>query len=101
MKDDMLEIINTFGVNNQLKKFNEECFELVEAIKDTEYVKYNNVRKKVLNCDRKHIIEEMADVLNLLQQFVFYYEIEQKELDEQLQYKVERTLERIKNNYYE
>lgn len=97
MKDDMLKIINSFGVNNQLKKLNEECYELIEAIREFELLEDGLVNFETY----KHIVEEMADVLNLLQQFVFYYEIEQKELDEQLQYKVKRTLERIDSKYYE
>ena len=32
MNDKLIKIINNYGVVNQLKKFNEECFELEEAI---------------------------------------------------------------------
>ena len=33
MKDDLLKIISTYGVLPQLKQFNEEAYELIEAIR--------------------------------------------------------------------
>lgn len=101
MKEDMLKIINHFGVNTQMKKFNEECYELIEAIRDGEHTRYIGVSNDIAEVSKKHIMEEMADVLNLLQQFVFYYGIEQEEFEEQLQFKVKRTLARIEEGYYE
>jgi len=42
--------------------------------------------------DREHIIEEIADVLNVINQFIVYYAIKKD-------YKIKRTLKRIKENW--
>ena len=51
MKEDLLKIINHYGLNNQLKYIHSEYYELDEAIWD--YIMYQ---------DRDHIAEEIADV---------------------------------------
>ena len=81
-----LEILLHFGLKNQLKKFNEECYELVESI---------------LENNREHIIEEMADVLFLINQFKALYEITDDNLVPVMEYKRDRTLNRIESGYYE
>lgn len=91
MKNEILKIIEFYGVNHQQRKLMEEIFELQEAItlKESEqfefYDKYH----------RKSIIEEMADCMVLLSQFKEYYKITDKELQEVAKYKIIRQLERI------
>ena len=53
-----------------MKKFNEECYELIEAILVYEY----DAKKEKKNFNRKHIIEELADNYNLIYQFIEYFE---------------------------
>lgn len=104
MIDKYLKIIEYFGINTQLKKLNEEVWELEDAIRNyekqadvcREYCSELHVKK-----EREHIIEEMGDVLNLLTQLIFKYEIEKKELDKVMDYKLDRTIERIENKYYD
>lgn len=81
-----LKILTHFGIKNQLRKFNEESYELIEAI-------YQN--------DRKLIIEEMGDVLFLINQFKALYEITDDDLVPVMEFKRNRTLERIETKYYE
>lgn len=81
-----LKILTHFGIKNQLRKFNEESYELIEAI-------YQN--------DRKLIIEEMGDVLFLINQFKALYEITDDDLVPIMEFKRNRTLERIETKYYE
>ena len=49
MKEDLLKIISNYGTINQLKKLNEECYELIEAIFYYEWVcrsiKIKNVKR--------------------------------------------------------
>lgn len=82
----MLKIILHFGYKNQLKKLNEECYELIEAI---------------LENNREHITEEIADVQVLLNQFKELWEIYDDEIVKVMEYKTNRTLERIESGYYE
>lgn len=103
MREKLLKIIETFGLNKQLKKFNEESYELIEAIRDCEEENrmHNFIFEEVRQDYLKHIAEEMADCYVLLNQFKEYYDIDDVELEELIEYKVNRTLERIENGYYE
>jgi NTP pyrophosphatase (non-canonical NTP hydrolase) len=86
MKKDLLKIINHYGVNNQLMKLTEETLELQEAI-----IEYEN---KI--GEKEHITEEVADVLNVVEQFIYYYEIDFNKVIEIKHNKVHRQLERMK-----
>lgn len=98
-----LEIIKHFGFKNQLKKLNEECYELIEAVND-----YENQKAVCLefcselhcNKQREQIIEEMSDVLFLINQFKSLYEITDDDLVPIMEFKRNRTLERIETKYY-
>lgn len=91
MKEDLLTIINHYGVKNQLKYIHSEYYELDEAIlanwydidgvTDVGYV--------------EHIREEIADVMVILKQIQYFYEIPDKEIDDVMKYKVQRQIERI------
>lgn len=96
MKKDLLKIINHYGVNHQQRKLAEEVFELQEAItiyeNDCEYMP----ELESLDEDKEHIAEEIADVLNLIEQFMYYYDIDfDKQVLEIKHQKVARQLERI------
>ena len=94
MKEDLLKIINNYGVMPQLKYFQSEVFELNEAI-----IKYENYRKTNAEFIREHYIdhikEEIADVMVMLKQFQYYYGIEDKEIEDIMKFKIERQLSRI------
>ena len=55
----------------------------------------------MLDEDREHIKEEVADVQVLLNQFKEYHEIYDDEIVEMMEYKIDRTLDRIEEGYYE
>lgn len=90
MTEDLLKIINTYGVNAQQRKLAEEVFELHEAI--TQYEEPRRYR------DTEHIAEEIADVLNVVEQFIYYYDIDFEDIVEIKHKKVKRQLERISEN---
>lgn len=96
MNEKLLKIINHYGVNPQQRQFNEECYELLEAI--TEY-KYVEVYKgsPAEKHHKEHIIEEIADVQVLLNQFKLYYGIADREVKRVMIEKLERQMERIEN----
>lgn len=79
-KEKLLKIINHYGLANQLKYIHTEYFELDEA---------------VLSGEKEHIAEELADVLVMLNQIIFYFGIDQTQLQVIADEKVERQLKRI------
>lgn len=98
MKDNLLKIINHYGVLPQLKYFQSEVFELNEAIMTREF-DYNTLDSSLCSIknDEKHILEEIADVLVMLQQFIEYYKIDYSDINEIMRQKIDRQLERIKD----
>lgn len=102
-----LDIINHFGIRAQMKKLNEEVYELLEAIDNLEdaemeidcHEPYYTVGE--LAIFRDHIVEEMGDVLILLTQFLARYGIKKYELDVWMDSKLDRTKDRIRTGYYE
>ena len=101
MEKELLEIIEHFGIRNQLKKFNEECYELEEAILDYQTeIAYFDEDAMTLSI-KKHIAEEIADVEVILLQIKEYYHIDGNEILKTMKNKIKRTLERIESGYYE
>lgn len=94
-------IIEYYGYRNQLKKFNEESFEVIEAVMDLE--------EQILVCcgcgcgeehtkhEKRHLEEEIADALVLLNQFVYYYDLNENNIMDTVYKKVDRELGRIAN----
>ena len=95
MKEDLLKIINTYGVMPQLKYFQSEVFELNEAIIDAEHNRYIGIVREPCESCIKHITEEIADVMVMLKQFQHYYGISDEEIEEVMKQKIERQLKRI------
>lgn len=101
MEKELLEIIEHFGIRNQLKKFNEECYELEEAILDYQTeIAYFDEDAMTLSI-KKHIAEEIADVEVILLQIKEYYHIDGNEILKTMKNKIKRTLERIESGYYD
>lgn len=96
MKDKLLEIINYYGVNNQQRKLEEEIFELQETI-----IKWENMPVTpnyiLVNKMKDDIEEEFADVMVMLEQFKIYYNLDNNKIKEIMKYKINRQLDRIKN----
>lgn len=107
MKNNLLKIINHYGLLKQLKYFQSEIFELNEAIIRFEQFKYDVATANEYGYDEymekvneniSHIAEEIADCYVMLEQFRQYYEITNQELKEIMKFKIKRQLERIKEN---
>ena len=99
MKEELLKIINHYGVMPQLKYFQSEVFELNEAIIQKEYpaISKNSKPKDLESYETRHIAEEIADVLVMVYQFLEYYGIDQVEVCKTMDYKIDRQIERIAN----
>lgn len=97
MKDKLLDIINNYGVDNQQRKFEEEVFELQQAINTYELqhsVEYEIPLSELIG-SKKHIIEEISDCLVLLKQFQYYYDIKDVEIKHIMKQKIDRQIGRI------
>lgn len=99
MREDLLKIIKHYGVNAQQRQLAEEVFELHEAI--TTHELKNSVSYEIplteLTDTREHIAEEIADVMIMLNQFKAYYGIQNETILVFMRGKVNRQLERIRN----
>ena len=96
MENKLLEIINHYRVMPQLKYFQSEVFEMNEAIIKYENIP-NGIYEHIKNEYKEHIAEEIADITVMLKQFQYYYGITDEEIINNMQFKIKRQLERIKN----
>lgn len=99
LNEKLKSIIEYYGYRNQLKKFNEESFEVIEAVMDLE--------EQIVTCfscgcsechtkhERKHLEEEIADALVLLNQFIYYYDLDENNIMDNVYKKTDRQLARI------
>lgn len=96
-KEDFEKIVEYYGMREQLKYFQSEVFELNEAILANRY----DTEGATIDGYVEHIREEIADVMVMLKQFQYYFEIPDEEIKSVMKFKVDRQLERIakeKNN---
>ena len=97
MRDDLQKIIEHYGVIHQLKKFNEESYELIEAARDFEeqfaISEYDikKVDKYFIDC----IAEELADCMVLLEQIKVYYNLDNEKIIDEMKHKINRQLKRM------
>jgi len=80
-----IKIMVHYGEDQQLEKLVEECAELIKAIMKSKTIDDN-------------VVEEMADVKNLLQQFELKQSYLKDTTDFIVESKVDRELGRIKQN---
>ena len=95
MKEDLLKIINHYGLSKQLKYIHSEYFELDEAIIDENNDECVSVYEEVSEYHQNHIAEEIADIMVMLKQFQYLYEITDKRVENIMKEKIKRQLERI------
>lgn len=98
MKEDLLKIINNYSVLSQLKQFNEETYELIEAIiKKEEDYQFSETTVRIDKENIRHIAEEIADCYVMLEQFRLYYDISDMKVKDIMINKINRQLERMNN----
>lgn len=109
MKKDLIKIMDYYGINKQLKYMQSEVFELNEAvIRYQEHLR--NPIDVLLNAlepafalvgNRKRedqladVKGEIADVMVMLRQIQYNYDIKDEEIIEIMKQKISRQLERI------
>ena len=99
MKDDLLKIINHYGLDKQLKYIHSEYFELDEAIIQKEYpaIAKGHKNDELDRLENNHIAEEIADVLVMLKQIQYYYDIGDDVVELVMKSKIARQLKRIED----
>lgn len=101
MKDKLLQIINHYGLEKQLKYIHSEYFELDEAIMNYQSSGFafncDEEAKHILEEHLYHIAEEIADVMVMLKQFQYNYGIIDECIEKIMNEKIDRQLERIEN----
>lgn len=84
------QIVDHFGKENQEEKLLEELEELKEELEI-------NIKEDTIT---ENTISEMADVHILIAQLLIKYD-KQEEYNEVIDFKIKRTIQRIKVGYYE
>lgn len=99
LNEKLKSIIEYYGYRNQLKKFNEESFEVIEAVMDLEEQIVTCCECGCSEChtkhERGHLEEEIADALVLLNQFIYYYDLNENNIMDTVYKKIDRQLARI------
>lgn len=90
MKEDWKKIVEHFGLDEQIKHWFSEQYELVQAIERDD---------GTIEC-RKHIVSELADNFNFLKQIQVHYEITDEEVEEEQRFKNKRTLNEVGNETF-
>ena len=96
MEEKLLKIINHYGVLPQLKYFQSEIFEMNQAIIKYENIP-NGIYEHIKNEYKENIAKEIADVEVMLLQLKEYYHIDGNDILKIMNEKIDRQLERIKN----
>lgn len=111
MKEDLIKIINHYGIKHQLKHLQTEMFELIDAILELLYFhEYHptDASAIVVNGDRytikeyikkleKHIEEEYSDVTFMLEQIKELYGLKDDNIRTWHKFKGNRQLKRMEN----
>lgn len=97
-KKKLIELINHYGIMEQLKYIHTEYFELDEAIINSQSsIPHSFIQLNAsIDSEVKHIAEEIADIMVMLKQFQYYYGITDEYITEIMNFKIDRQLERIK-----
>ena len=82
-------------------KINEESFEVIEAVVDLEEQILTRCECGCSEChtkhEREHLEEEIADALVLLNQFIYYYDLNEDNIMDTVYKKTDREIDRIAN----
>ena len=100
MEKKLKRIIDNYGVIPQLKYFQTEVFELNEAIIKERNTNYFDKAENYIE-DVNHIAEEIADVMVMLEQFKIYYNIKDMDIEEVMDKKINRQVNRIEKGIKE
>lgn len=82
----MLKIIAKHGIRHQAKHLCSEADEVLEAVVDMELCKADDFKE--------HLEEEVADVLNFINEIILWYDLNKKNIISWQKYKIDRQCKR-------
>lgn len=88
-------IVEYYGIIEQLKYWQSEVFELVQAILEFEFYWENDTDIHEMQKYIDHIVEEIADNNVFILQFMQHYGIENELVEEIMKHKIDRQLKRM------
>lgn len=96
----LLNIINKYGVEHQIKYIQSEFFEFTESVLIYENMVKNkeryNISDEEIQKAKQHIEEEFSDVIVMMKQFQLHYEIPNENVEKWIEFKSKRENTRIK-----
>lgn len=96
MDEKALAIINNYGPLHQLRKLNEECYELCEAVTKYEYdYESSETSHRTVVSNREHLVEELSDCYAILREIQKFYNVLDEEVGLNMNYKYDRQLGRM------
>lgn len=96
IKSKQKEIINHYGVDNQIDQLTEECGELVVAIAKARRNKFSDTSADTSIECQDNLIEELADVKNLIEQVELSSDYVRQRIETMIDHKTNRELGRIR-----
>lgn len=92
-KEQYDKFLNAWGEKAQITMCLEEMSELTKEL--CKFIRYENNPEKLAEI-KPNLIQEIADVLNTAEQMQYIFG--EKEVDEQREYKIQRTLKKLEEN---
>lgn len=97
IKNMLLHIINNYGAEHQQRKLMDEVGELDRAITELEVMDNSGLfRESDISEARAHVAEEIGDVMNVVEEFMYYYKIDFNRVLESKHQKVRRQIGRMR-----
>ena len=98
-KQSIIKIAETYGFDAQSRQLIEEMAELTVAINKLHRLGKNWTNQDSIWCERmRNISEEIADVYIMLEQIKYLLQISDSDIEQIIQQKLNRQLERIEKN---
>lgn len=91
MQEDYKKITKYYGIHEQIRHFNQECFELTEAMHHCLF----KVNGELTHYEKLNITSEIADVMNFVNQFVLYFDLDLVDIEQEQIFKNKRTIMKI------
>lgn len=112
MKKDLIKILNYYGIDNQIKIYNQKTYEL-----NNEFIKYkeskrnpidiifNSLEPVITLLNNKDVIDKkqkiksnLTDVMVIIKQIQYYYEIDDNELINLMKTKIKEQISDVVNS---
>lgn len=98
MNEHLFDIINFYGLRNQLKQLYSEVYDLTEAVLECEDQIEDNDKVTTWIPYIDQVTNEIADIQVLLEEFKQFFGISDNTVKYKMIYKIQREIERMKED---